>query len=122
MRKGLFVLTAVSSIALAGAANAATLTYGALTVTGPNATSASCTPFAAMSTPVAANTALCQISVLPAGWTGIVGNPTGGADSDKFTVVSVAGVPTLENTVALTNTGSAAGTGVYDIGTSQVTP
>lgn len=103
-------------------ANAATISYGSVTIAGPASTGGSCSAFPALTTPVAANTPLCQITVLPAGWTGVVANPSGGADSADFAVVSVNGVPTLENVVALTNTGSAAGNGTYAIGASQVTP
>jgi len=122
MRKFSFALVAALALAFVGSANAATLTYGALTINGPASTSATCSAFPTLTTPVAANTALCPITVLPSGWTGVVGNPSGGADSAKFAVVSVSGVPTLENTVQLTNTGSAAGNGTYAIGTSTVTP
>lgn len=105
----------------ASLAHATTLNFGSLTL-GIASTGATCTPFPALAAPVAANTALCTITVTPSGWTGVVSNPTGGADSSKFAVVGVGGVPTLENTVQLTATGSAAGNNVYAIGSSTVTP
>jgi hypothetical protein len=126
MRKILGVIGFVlmmQGIALAAhPAHAATLTYGTLNVTGPNSTSASCPLPASLATPVAANTTICTIAVLPAGWQGTITNPAGGADSAKFAVVAVGGTSVLQNTVQLTNTGSAAGNGQYVIGSSSVTP
>jgi hypothetical protein len=103
-------------------AHASTLTFPTLTINGPNSTSATCSAFGVLTTPVPVNTVLCTVTVLPAGWSGVVANPLGGADSAKFFITTSNGTIVLENNVQLTNTGSAAATGTYAIGSSTVTP
>jgi hypothetical protein len=122
MSAGLTLAMGMALSAFGHPVHATTLTYGTLNVTGPNSTSASCPLPAGLQTPVAANTTICTIAVLPAGWQGTITNPSGGADSSKFAVVAVGGSSVLQNTVQLTNTGSAAGNGQYVIGTSTVAP
>lgn len=113
-----------ASMLMASVAQAATLQFGTVNVAGPSSTGASCPLPTNLQTSVPANTTLCTITVQPTGWTGAIGNPTGGADSSKFAVVTNPGGvgSVLQNTVPLTSTGSAAGNGQYEVGSSQVTP
>lgn len=119
MKRLAFALVAL--LVLPMSARAATLTFGTLTVNVP-AASATCTLPTNLVAPVAANTTICTITVSPSNWVGVIANPTGGADSAKFAVVAVSGQSVLQNVVALTATGSAAGNNVYAIGSSAVTP
>lgn len=119
-----FALVALFAFSGGAMAEAGSLQFGTLTL-NTAATSGSC-PFPAtgFNPPVAVGTTLCTITVTPAGWVGAIGNPAGGADSAKFAVVAGPGGvgSVLQNTVALTVTGSAAGNGTYVIGSSTLTP